>query len=142
MSGLTQVDLANDYLVSNSSNIVITPNFWLDRKMGIPYFIAVQSPKYRVDSIESLLRMPISSPQTRTAQLLSNFVTLEHRVGPSIVNHYNIQPVYDVYTNVQGRDLGSVAADVQKIIDTFLPKMPPGNTIKMVGMIAKHEARF
>lgn len=140
--GLTQNDLVTDYLVSNSSSTIITPNFWLDRKMGIPYLIAVQTPKYRVDSIEALMRMPISSPLTKKSQLLSNLATLEHRVGASIVNHYNIQPVYDIYANIQERDLGNVASDIQKIIDEYQPKMAPGNEIKMVGLVESMKQAF
>ena len=140
--GLMQSDLVTDYLISNSSNTIITPNFWLDRKMGIPYLITVLTPKYRVDSIESLMSMPISSPLTRTSQLLSNLASLEHRIGPSIVNHYNIQPVYDIYANIQDRDLGNVAADIQKIIDEYLPKMAPGNTIKLIGVVQSMNQAF
>ncbi len=140
--GLTQNDLVTDYLVSNSSSTIITPNFWLDRKMGIPYLIAVQTPKYRVDSIDALMRMPISSPLTKTAQLLNNLASLERRVSPSVVNHYNIQPVYDIYTNVQGRDLGDVASDIKKIIDEYQPKMAPGNVIKMAGLVESMKQAF
>lgn len=140
--GLFQKDLVTDYLLSNSSSTIITPNFWLDRKMGIPYLIAVQTPKYRVDSIEALMRMPVSSTLTKESQLLSNLATLENRIGPSTVNHYNIQPVYDIYANVQNRDLGSVADDIQKVIDEYQPKMAPGNDIKMMGMVQSMQEAF
>lgn len=140
--GLTQNDLVTDYLVSNSSSTIISPNFWLDRKMGVPYLIAVQTPKYRIDSIDSLMRTPISSSLTKTSQLLSNLASLERRVSPSVVNHYNIQPVYDIYTNIQGRDLGGVSSDIQNIIDEYQPKMAPGNVIKMVGLVESMKHAF
>ncbi len=140
--GLTQLDLATDYLVSNSSSTIITPNFWLDRNNGIPYLIAVMTPQYRVDSIEALMRMPVSSPLTRKAELLSNLAKIEQRTVPAIVNHFNIQPVYDIYANVEGRDLGGVAADIQKIIDEYQPKMAPGNQIKLLGMVDDMNSAF
>jgi multidrug efflux pump subunit AcrB len=140
--GLSQLDLATDYLVSNSSSTIVTPNFWLDRKNGIPYLIAVMTPKYRIDSLEALMRMPVSSPLTNKAELLSNLAKLEQRTVPAIVNHYNIQPVYDIYANVQGRDLGGVASDIQKIIDEYQPKMAPGNQIKLLGMVDDMNSAF
>lgn len=140
--GLTQKDLMTDYLLSNSSSTIITPNFWLDRKSGIPYFIAVQTPQYRVDSIEALMAMPVSSSLTKEAQLLSNLATLKRQAQPSIVNHYNIQPVYDVYVNAQDRDIGSLSVDIQKIIDQYQANMPPGNVIKMAGVVQTMKQTF
>lgn len=140
--GLSQVDLANDYLVSNGSNSSITPNFWLDRKNGIPYLITVMTPQYRIDSVDALMRMPVSSPLTKQSQLLSNLANVEHRTAPSVINHSNIQPVYDIYANIQGRDLGGAASDIQKIIDQYQPKMAPGNVIQLVGLVKDMNQAF
>jgi multidrug efflux pump subunit AcrB len=68
-------------------------------------------------------------------QLLSNLVGLRRGVAPEIVNHYNVQPVFDVYANVDRRDLGSVGAGVEKIVDRMTPKLPRGTTIEMRGQI-------
>lgn len=140
--GLRQRDIMNDILISYSDSAVVTPNFWLDRKEGIPYLISVQTPKYRVNSIEELLRMPVSSPVTKTSQLLSNLAKLERRETVDVTNHYNVQPVYDVYANVQGRDLGGVASDIQKIVDEYKPKLAPGNTILIQGMVSNMQEAF
>ncbi len=155
---LMQSDIANNLLITNSDSTVVTPNFWINKKMGLPYLIAVQTPKYRVDSIESLLHTPISYPsldllkpapntqpqmpltnklpslERKGSELLSNLTTLQRRTTPGAVNHYNIQPVYDVYANIQGSDLGSVAGKIQGIIDELKPKMAPGNTIQLLGV--------
>lgn len=140
--GLTQIDLANDYLISNSSSTMITPNFWLDRKKGIPYLIGVMTPQYCVDSIEALMNMPVASSMTKQSTLLSNLAKIEQRLTPAVVNHYNIQPVYDIYANVQGRDLGGVSTDIQKIIDEYQPKMAPGNQILLLGMVDEMNSAF
>ncbi len=75
-------------------------------------------------------------------QLLSNMVTVGRNVGPEIVNHYNVQPVMDVYANVDRRDLGSVGAGVEKIIKEITPQLPRGTTIELRGQIRTMENSF
>jgi multidrug efflux pump subunit AcrB len=140
--GLNQQDISNDILTSYNSSSVVTPNFWLDRKNGIPYLISVQTPKYRINSVEALMRMPVSSPQTKESQLLSNLAKLERRNAPGLVTHLNIQPVYDIYANVYGCDLGGVASDIYRLIDEMKKQMKPGNTILMQGIVYNMEVAF
>lgn len=140
--GLTQQDLSNDVLGTYGTSTAVTPNFWLDRKMGIPYQIAVQAPKYRTNDLQDLLRMPVGSPVTSQSQLLGDLVMLERRSTPAVVNHFNIQPVYDIFANVQGRDLGSTARDIQKIIDEYKAKMSPGNSIEIRGQVLNMQTAF
>lgn len=140
--GMNQLDVTNDILLNFSDSTTVTPNFWLDRKSGIPYFIAVQNPKYRVNTLEGLLHLPISSPLTSQSQLLCNLCSVERRSTVGVASHLNIQPVYDIYANVQGRDLGGVASDIQTIINAYLPKMKPGNTIMLSGLVSNMKQAF
>lgn len=140
--GLMQTDLAQDVLGSYGTSTAVTPNFWLDRKMGIPYQISVQTPKYRTNDIETLLRTPISSPLTKQSQLLGDLVRLERRATPGVINHFNIQPVYDIFANVQGRDLGGVSGDIQKIVNEAKKGMTPGNTIEIRGLVDNMNTAF
>ena len=140
--GLMQKNVTNDMLITNSDSTITTPNYWLDTKMGLPYLIAVQTPKYRVDSIEALMSTPIASPLTRRSELLSNIATIERRHTPAVINHFNIQPVYDIYANIQDSDLGSVASKIQKIIAEFRPKMAPGNEIHLMGKVRDMNIAF
>lgn len=140
--GLTQQDLANDALVSYSSSTAVTPNFWLDRKNGIPYLIGVQTPKYRINTIEELMRMPLSNRITRQSELLSNVATVQRTTTPDVVTHLNIQPVFDIYANVQDRDTGSVASDIYKIMDEYTHRLAPGNTILMRGIVNQMNLAF
>lgn len=133
---LTQQDIMNDILISFSDSTTVTPNYWLDRKVGLPYPITIQTPKYLVDSINELMNMPVSSPFTQRSTLLYNLAKLERRTTPAVINHLNIQPVYDVYANVQGSSLGKVAGRIEKIIDEYKPKMEPGSEIRMMGMVS------
>ena len=133
--GLTQNNVSDDVLISYSSSSEVSPNFWLDQKNGIPYLIAIQTPKYKVNTIETLMQMPVSSVEFKHSQLLANLAKLERRETPGVANHFNVQPAYDVFANVQGRDLGGVAADISKIIEEFDYKLAPGNRIEMRGLV-------
>ena len=135
LAGITQIDVASDIVISCSDSTYITPNFWLDQKMGIPYLIAVQTPKYRIDSVDALMRTPITSPRSEQSQLLSNLATLERKRVPAVVSHHNIQPALDIYANVYERDLGSASRAIQEVIDKHQHKLKPGNQIVMMGMV-------
>jgi multidrug efflux pump subunit AcrB len=142
IAGIDQSEVTNDILINFSDSTTLTPNFWLDKKSGIPYIIAVQNPKYRVNSVEGLMHIPISSPLTQESQLLCDLCTLERRPSAGVVNHLNIQPVYDVFANVQGRDLGGVASDIQDIVDDYKDKLTPGNNIIISGVVSNMKLAF
>ena len=141
-AGLNQSEVTNDILINFSDSTTLTPNFWVDTKSGIPYLIAVQNPKYRINSLEGFLHIPISSPLTKQSQLLCDLCIVQRRPSAGVVNHLNIQPVYDVYANVQGRDLGGVASDIQKIVDSYKDKLAPGNNIIISGVVSSMQLAF
>jgi len=159
--GMTQQDVANSMLISLSGSGQVAPNQWLNWKNGVNYQILVQTPQYKIDSVDALMRTPVavraSSVMSNTAgsagtsnatdgstgaapnqasmaygnpgalpyptQLLSNLATVDHGLATEIVNHYNVQPVFDVYANVDRRDLGGVTSQVEKILaQTRVPK--------------------
>lgn len=142
LASLNQLNVTNDVLINFSDSTTVTPNFWLDRKSGIPYLIAVQNPKYRINTVEGLLHIPVSSPVTQQSQLLCDLCTLERRTTVGVASHLNIQPVYDIFANVQGRDLGGVASDIQVIVDKYNKKMAPGNTITISGVVSNMKTAF
>src|SRR2546425_540221 len=140
--GLTQRDVANNVLVSLSSSAVVTPNYWSDPRSGINYLVAVQTPQNRIDSINTLMNTSVTTGTTGPQQLLSNLATVERREMPAVISHSNVQPVFDIYANVQGRDLGSVATGVQKIVAELRPKLPPGHTIAVRGQVESMSSAF
>jgi len=179
--GLTQRDVSTSMLISLSSSGQIAPTQWLDYRSGVSYGILVQTPQYKMNSLDALMRTPIGAPsnavQSSTAtsiagtanagnasvgtgpnqasaaygnpgatavgpQLLSNLVGVRRGVGPEIVNHYNVQPVFDVYANVDRRDLGSVGAAVEKIVAEVTPKLPRGSSIDVRGQIRTMDESF
>ena len=139
--GLQQRDVAQNLLVSLSGSFQTAPTFWLNRANGVTYNVAVQTPDYRVDSLQALMNTPIAAPGA-PAQVLGNLATVTPTVTPAIVSHYNIQPVIDVYASVQGRDLGGVARDMHKIVDEFQKKLPRGSQIVVRGQVDTMHSSF
>jgi multidrug efflux pump subunit AcrB len=141
-TGLTQRDVANNLLTSLSSSGQTAPNYWLDPVKGINYLVAVQVPQYKLDSLEKLASTPISGSTTSSPQLLGNLSVVKRGTAATVVNHYNVQPVFDVYANVQGRDLGGVAQDIQQIVSKFHKKLPRGSSIIIRGQVDTMNSSF
>ncbi len=144
--GLNQRDIAQDVLVNLSSSTQVTPNFWVDPLYGVQFFVAVQTPPHLIDSVNALMNMPVSARVAGTdatqSQLLANLARISRGHSPSVVNHYNIQPVFDIFANVSGRDLGGVAGEVDKIIADAQKKLAPGNKIIVRGQVDSMNTAF
>ena len=141
--GLTQANVAQSILVSLSGSFQTTPNFYLDPRTGVTYSVAIQAPQYQLDSLAALKSLPVpgatqtaQSSETGTASattagapatgrsgipapvnVLGNLSTIVPGAELGTVSHYNVQPVLDIYTNVDGTDLGTVTRAMQAIID-------------------------
>ena len=140
--GLTQRDVASSVLTTLSSSGQTAPSFWLNPENGVSYFVAVQTPQYKMDSVAALMNTPITGNAAPAPQLLSNLATVEHETTLAVVNHYNVQPTLDVYANVQRRDLGGVAREIDKVIAELQPKLPRGSTIVMRGQVESMRSSF
>jgi multidrug efflux pump subunit AcrB len=180
--GLTQRDVTSSMLISLSGNNQVAPSFWLNPATGISYNVGVQTSQYRIDSLDQLLRTPVtaatnavsettagslagvaaagnaslgSSPSgasqaygnpgamaSGNAQLLSNLVSVTRSYGPVIVNHYNVAPVFDVYANVDRRDLGSVGKAVEAIVAEERPNLPRGTNLVLRGQYDTMRSSF
>ncbi len=140
--GYTQQDVANSLLVSLSGSGQVQPNYWVDPKMGISYLVETRTPQYKLDTVDSLNGLPLTSQQVNGVQLLANVAKIERGVTPEVANHTNVQPTFDVYANVDGRDLGSVAGEINRVLGAYRAKLAPGNTITMRGQVESMESAF
>ena len=120
----------------------MAPNYWLEPQTGINYPIIVQVPQYRLTNFETLDQTPVTSPIAQNDQLLRNISATNRSVSPVTVSHYNALPVMDVFANVEQRDLGGVAADVEKIIKQNSQHLPPGVTIELSGQVITMNTSF
>ena len=144
--GLNASTVATNINVSLSSSEQVSPNFWTDPKSGIPYYIAVQTPEYRVNSLNALANTPVSTSLAVSGQvvpgMLSNVATFKRDKVATNSNQSNIQPVFEVYAGVQGRDLGGVAAAISRVTTDLQKELKPGNTIQVLGQIQSMNNSF
>jgi CzcA family heavy metal efflux pump len=145
--GLTASNVGQNVLIALSGSSQTAPAFWLNPQNGVVYNIAVQSPQYKVDSLDSLLNIPIgtsgaASPAGTAPQLLGNLVDARAARQPALISHYNIAPVVDVYVSVQGTDLASVAGEVKKLVDEMRPKLARGSQVTIRGQVQTMQSSF
>jgi multidrug efflux pump subunit AcrB len=163
-AGLTQYDVAGSMLVSLSASGQISPDQWVDPANGVSYSILVQTPQYQLDSMSDLSQTPVTpstnpmyAPVNRSqfqlapsgsslgygnpdaannpTQLLGNIATFNRGVSPEAIDQYAIRPVFDILVTPDRRDLGGVAADVQKVVRKYEPQLPGGSTITLRGQV-------
>jgi multidrug efflux pump subunit AcrB len=140
--GYSQKDVANNLLISLSGSFQTAPNFWLDPKNGVTYSIATQSPQYRMDSLQDLQNIPITGPSGAKPQILGSLASINRGSGMGVVSHYDIQPVIDIYGSVDGRDLGAVAREINRIVQDKQKELPRGSRIVIRGQIQTMRASY
>ena len=160
--GLTQRDVANSLLISLSGSGDLAPTEWLNFQNGVNYDVAVQTPQYRISSVDELTRTPVGAPVTAgdaadpasltsngsaygepgKTQLLQNVATVDRGSSPAGISHYNVQNIYDVYANVDNRDLGGVASEVDKIVANLERKLPRSTQIAIRGQVETMQSSF
>jgi multidrug efflux pump subunit AcrB len=133
--GYTQRDVANNLLISLSGSFQTTPEFWLDPKTGVSYSIAAQTPQYHVQSLQDLENVPVTNAGIAPPQILASVASINRGTGSAVVSHYDIQPLIDIYGSVQGRDLGGVAREVDRIVDSAKKDAPRGTQVSIRGQI-------
>jgi multidrug efflux pump subunit AcrB len=142
--GLTQQNVANSVLISLSSSGQVAPNQWLNPENGVNYQLVAQTPQNQVDSFDALLRTPITlgAGSGGKTQMLSNLASVSRGVSTTVASHYNVQPVMDVYANVEQRDLGGVAHEVERIMSDVSPQLPKGSWMALRGQVQTMRSSF
>ncbi len=141
--GLTTKDVSSSLLVSLSSSYQTAPNLWLNPKNGVSYIIAVQTPQYKVASLDDLRTIPVtSSSRPSSAQLFENLTTMSRTQEPAVASHFNVQPVVDIYGSVQGIDLGRVASQIATITNEAQKHLPIGSHLVVRGQVATMRSSF
>ena len=140
--GLTQQDVAQSTLISLTGTGQTQPNEWLNPVNGVNYAIVTQTPIYRIDSPQALAQTPVTTPAGNASQQLGNLAAFSRSSSPIIVDHYNIQNVYDIYADVDQRDLGGVAGEIQNIIDKATQKLPKTTQIVVRGEVQTMNESF
>src|SRR5574337_813509 len=129
--GLTEGDVAKSLQESLSGSFKVAPTFWVNPKNGVAYPIVAQTPQYWLDSVSSLENIPASIGDS--SQIVGGLATLKRGAAPAVVSHYAVQPVIDIFATNNGRDLGAVSADIQRILDETANDLPRGSSVVMRG---------
>jgi len=134
--GFSAHDIAQNLLVSLSGSFQTAPTFWLDPQNGVSYSIATQTPQYRTASIQDLENTPVTGTNPNSPpSLMANLVSMQRGSGMAVVSHYNVAPVIDIFGSVDGRDLGGVSRDINKIIASASKQLPRGSRVVVRGQV-------
>jgi multidrug efflux pump subunit AcrB len=139
--GITEQDVTNSVVASLSGTSQVSPTFWLNPKNGVSYPIVAQTPQYRMTSLSSLNNLLVTG-KSGSDQILGGIATITRGVGDTVVSHYNIEPLYDIYATTQGRDLGAVAADIGHIVKATAKDLPKGSTVTVRGQVQTMNSAF
>jgi multidrug efflux pump subunit AcrB len=140
--GMTQRDVANSVLVTLNSSSMVSPNFWLNPNSNVTYPLVVQTPQYRVNSMPDLMTIPVTDKSGKEKQLLTNLARVQRGQVPVVLSQHNIRPVFDVQADVQGTDLATAAAAIDRVVKNDMPDEKTGVHIDVAGQIETMRKSF
>ena len=140
--GITEKDVTNSMVASLAGSSQVAPTFWLSPRTGVSYAVVAQTPQYNMDTMVELQSLPVTSESTGAQQTLGALANITRTDTPAIVTHYNIAPSFDIYAAVQGRDLGSVSSDIQRVLNDAAKDRPKGSTVGLFGQVTAMNTAF
>jgi multidrug efflux pump subunit AcrB len=139
--GLTERDVTNSLVVNLAGSSQVAPTYWLNPENNVNYSVVMQTPEYRMDSLNSLRSLPITASGT-SSQTLGAIADIKRTTRSAVVSQYNIEPVIQIYGTTQGRDLGAVAADVRRVIAAAAAEVPRGAKVVLLGQASIMDNAF
>ncbi len=140
--GLTERDVVNSLTVNLSGSGQVAPTYYLNPDNGVNYAVVMQTPQYQVDSLSSLQTLPITSSQPTQAPILGGIATITRTTSSAMVSQYDIQPMVQIFATPQGRDLGGIASDINKVIAANAKDVPKGSTVVLSGQVQTMNSSF
>jgi multidrug efflux pump subunit AcrB len=135
LAGLTEKDVATAMLTTLSGSSQSAPTYWLNPANGVSYAVSVQTPQRDINTMTGLKNIPVTSSGAGGTQLVGGLANVERTNSNAVVSHYNVQPVIDIFATPQGRDLGALASDIQKVIHATAPDLPRGASVALRGQV-------
>src|SRR5665213_2673347 len=133
--GYSQRDVGNSVLNILSGSSQLTPMYFMNLKNRVNYSIVARAPQYDIQSLQDLGNIPLTAPGAKTPEILADVASFSRSSEVPLITHYDIRPTLDLYANVQDRDLGAVARQVQKIVDRNSGSLTKGNFIRVRGQV-------
>jgi multidrug efflux pump subunit AcrB len=140
-TGVTAADVTNSLVVNLASSLQVAPTYWLNEKNGVTYPIALQTPQYQIDTLPALQNLPINATGAPTT-VLGGIADIRRTQSSAVVSQYDISPMVEIYATTQGRDLGAVSADIQKIMAQNDKDKPKGAIVALVGQTATMNSAY
>jgi multidrug efflux pump subunit AcrB len=140
--GLTERDVTNSLVVNLAGSAQVAPTYYLNPDNGVSYSIVMQTPQYQVDSLGALQTLPVSAAGVPQAPILGGIADIKRSTSSAVVSQYDIQSLVQIFATPQGRDLGSVAADVRRAIDETAKEVPKGSSVVLLGQVQTMNSAF
>jgi CzcA family heavy metal efflux pump len=141
-AGVTERDVTNSLVVNFAGSGQVQPTFWLNPQNGVSYLISVQTPQYRIQSLEGLRDLPITPSAAGSSQVLGGIAHIHRARSNAVASQYNIAPMVQIFAATQGRDLGAVAADVRRLLDETRGQVPKASSVAMLGQVQTMNTSF
>jgi multidrug efflux pump subunit AcrB len=143
----TLKDMADNLLMTTAGSQQVDQIYWLDPNTGMSYLINVYTPQPQINSVNSLKTIPVeassNSSNDHDVQLLGNLASLSAEGTPGVITHGNIMPLFNIYVSAEGRDLGGVLADVEKVAKSMEHEKPRSAEVEIHGQASlMHDAYF
>jgi multidrug efflux pump subunit AcrB len=140
--GYATRDITNSLLVSLSGSFQTIPTFFLNWQNGVQYSMVTQAPQYRIQSLQDIANMPITSATMVRPQILTDVSSVARGQEMQVLSHYNIRRIIDIYGAVQDRDLGAVGRDVNRIVDNNRKLLPRGSFFRVRGQLETMQTSY
>ncbi len=140
--GISERDVTNSLVVTMAGSGQVSPAYWLNKRNGVSYPIVAQTPEYRNQSLSDLENIPIAGENARGTQILGGLASIRRSNTAAVVSHYAVQPVIDIFATPQHRDLGSVATEIEKILNANAKARPKGATVSLRGQVQTMNTAF
>ncbi|MGA2862381.1 MAG: efflux RND transporter permease subunit [Steroidobacteraceae bacterium] len=134
-TGVTAADVTDSLVVNLASSSQVAPTYWLNEKNGVSYPMALQTPQYQIDTLSQLKNLPINAAGAPTT-VLGGIADIRRNHSDAVVSQYDIAPMVEIYATTQGRDLGAVSSDIERIIAQNDKDKPKGSIVALVGQTA------
>ncbi|MBY0380328.1 MAG: efflux RND transporter permease subunit [Xanthobacteraceae bacterium] len=141
--GVTERDVTNSMVVNLAGSSQVAPTYYLNPNNGVSYSIVMQTPQYQIDTLNKLETMPINTTTpSNSLPILGGIANIKRTVSNAVVSQYDIQPMVEIYATPQGRDLGSVAADIRQVIADTAKDVPKGSSVVLLGQVETMNSAF
>ncbi|MFZ1172450.1 MAG: efflux RND transporter permease subunit [Bradyrhizobium sp.] len=140
--GLTERDVVNSLTVNLSGSGQVAPTYYLNPDNGVNYSVVMQTPQYQIDSISALETLPITSNVPTQAPILGGVASIKRTTSSAMVSQYDIQPMVQIFATPQGRDLGGIATEINKVIANTAKDVPKGSTVALSGQVQTMNSSF